>query len=208
MAKLLNGIMGKASGKIGNVVTGSWKGINYARSYVKPANPNTTAQQNVRESFSTIVFIARAIILSHIREYWDTLVKGKSTSGFAKFVGVNQKLISGTTDYQNIKLATGSLEGLNTLVVEVTQSAGGARITWDEVVATSGALTDSVLIRVYDAERNFVYSQDASYTRDDELGVATIAGVEAGETYYVYVDVYNSDGDWATTVGSRILATT
>ena len=44
-----------ASGKIGNaLVFASWKGIDYARTWVIPENPNTANQQEVRGCFSTL----------------------------------------------------------------------------------------------------------------------------------------------------------
>mgnify|MGYP005852495587 CR=1 FL=1 len=204
MARLKNGILGKASGKIGGIVTGSWKGINYARSYVIPANPKTDSQTAVRGSFATIVFIARAIMLTHIRTYWDNLVKGKQTSGFAKFVGVNQKLISGTTDWENIKLASGSLEGLTSLSLSGSPATEKITATWDQSTATSGDLTDEILITVFDDDKNFVSSNSGTITRDDETGEVDITGLSAFRDYYVYVDVKNSSGDWATTVGQIV----
>ncbi len=44
-----------ARGQIGEaIVFSGWKGIKYARQYVIPANPQTTAQQEVRGVFSTL----------------------------------------------------------------------------------------------------------------------------------------------------------
>lgn len=55
MAKSKDGFFGKLSGKIGNVVISSWKGIPYIKS--KPAgNPsNTKAQQNQRSKFKLVI---------------------------------------------------------------------------------------------------------------------------------------------------------
>jgi hypothetical protein len=45
MSKVNGGLLGTFSGKIGGMVGGSWKGIQYARGYVVPSNPNTDAQK-------------------------------------------------------------------------------------------------------------------------------------------------------------------
>ena len=53
MGRINQGILGGFSGKVGNVVGGNWKGINYMR--VKPAsvaNPKTVGQVNQRTKFS------------------------------------------------------------------------------------------------------------------------------------------------------------
>ena len=47
MGKIAQGILGGLSGKVGNVIGGSWKGIDYIR--IKPssvANPRTVGQVN------------------------------------------------------------------------------------------------------------------------------------------------------------------
>jgi len=53
MAKISKGILGGLSGKVGNVIGGSWKGIDYLR--IKPnrvANPRTEGQVNQRNKFT------------------------------------------------------------------------------------------------------------------------------------------------------------
>jgi len=58
MGKFRNGIMGTVTGKVGNVVGSTWKGINTVRAYAKPSNPQTEKQQQhrmlFREAFQAI----------------------------------------------------------------------------------------------------------------------------------------------------------
>ena len=56
MGKISQGILGGFSGKVGNVIGGNWKGIDYMR--VRPAsvaNPQTEGQVDQRTKFSTIL---------------------------------------------------------------------------------------------------------------------------------------------------------
>ena len=56
MGKISQGVLGGFSGKVGNVVGGSWKGIDYMR--IKPAsvtNPRTAAQVDQRSKFSIVL---------------------------------------------------------------------------------------------------------------------------------------------------------
>jgi hypothetical protein len=56
MGKISQGILGGISGKVGNVIGGSWKGIDYIR--VKPssvANPRTEGQINQRNKFTAVL---------------------------------------------------------------------------------------------------------------------------------------------------------
>lgn len=62
-----------ASGTFGKTLTASkWKGRNYMRQRVIPANPNTTAQQIVRSALGTIAKAAHAVLTSFV----DTLGVG------------------------------------------------------------------------------------------------------------------------------------
>lgn len=59
MGKISQGILGGLSGKVGNVIGGNWKGIDYLR--IKPsevANPRTEGQVNQRNKFTvTLEFL-------------------------------------------------------------------------------------------------------------------------------------------------------
>ena len=56
MGKINQGILGGVSGQIGNVIGGTWKGIDYLR--IKPssvANPRTEGQVDQRSKFLTVL---------------------------------------------------------------------------------------------------------------------------------------------------------
>ncbi|HEY4789403.1 MAG TPA: DUF6266 family protein, partial [Bacteroidales bacterium] len=56
MGVIKQGILGGVAGKVGTVIGGSWKGINYLRSIpTSVANPNTAKQQDQRTKFSTVL---------------------------------------------------------------------------------------------------------------------------------------------------------
>lgn len=59
MGVISQGILGGVSGKVGNVVGASWKGIDYLR--IKPsnvANPRTEGQVSQRTKFALKLFTA------------------------------------------------------------------------------------------------------------------------------------------------------
>ena len=62
MGKIAQGILGGLSGKVGNVIGGSWKGIDYIR--IKPssvANPRTVGQVNQRTKFTATLEFLQAV---------------------------------------------------------------------------------------------------------------------------------------------------
>lgn len=204
MAKLRSGILGKASGAIANVVTSSWKGINYARERVIPANPKSLSQTRVRGTLSAIVLIGRAVKTLFINTYWETLVKGTANSGWAKFVGVNQKAIQKLEDFQNLKLATGNLESLSNLDTSISGALNEVKFTWDDTVVSNGLGSDVVYLHVYIPERNYVYSQSAPYTRASQAGVVSVPDVGSlTGSVYAYATCKNASGSiYSTTQGS------
>lgn len=60
MAKL-QFIKGAITGKLGEFVGAKWKGINYIRTYTKPANPKTQAQMSIRLVFAELSAFASAL---------------------------------------------------------------------------------------------------------------------------------------------------
>ena len=88
MAIIKQGILGGFSGKIGNIVGSSWKGIAIMKT--KPlsvANPKTAAQVAQRTAFSESVTIATQILADVIKPLWDRFSERKS--GYNGFIQYN-----------------------------------------------------------------------------------------------------------------------
>ena len=78
---LIAGMRGRAA----DAVASSWKGIAYVRKYVIPANPNTAAQQLVRNSFASMIPLWRS--LNALMKAWlDTYGIDYQMSGMNVFV--------------------------------------------------------------------------------------------------------------------------
>lgn len=92
MVKVTNIFGDKYSGKVGEAgVFATWKGRQYRRSYVKPANPNTPAQQNVRGSFTNAVDKWHDFNALQKQAY-RPLTSGMVMSGFNLFISRWQKM--------------------------------------------------------------------------------------------------------------------
>lgn len=93
MAKIKAGILSKVSGKVAGVVGGTWKGTNYLRELVKPANPNTPLQQAQRSQMRAVVRCARTLTGDVFKPFLDKFLK--NMSGYNWFVKNNIKKFSG-----------------------------------------------------------------------------------------------------------------
>lgn len=204
MAKLRSGILGKSAGAIANVVTSNWKGINYARERVIPANPKSAGQTRVRGSLAVLVLIGRAVKSLFIATYWETLVRGTANSGWAKFIGTNQKAIQKSLDFENVKLATGDLEPAGSFIATVESGTNDVHIVWDSSVVSNGSLNDLAYAHCYVPERNFMYTQSVSATRSSrtiDVPIPNVAGISG--SIYAYLTFKKADGSlFSTTQGS------
>lgn len=94
MAKIKAGILSKVSGKVAGVVGGTWKGVNYLRELVKPANPNTPLQQAQRGKMSFVVATARQLVGDVLNPYLNKFCK--TMSGYNWFCKENIGRLAGT----------------------------------------------------------------------------------------------------------------
>lgn len=109
MAKIKAGILSKVSGKVAGVVGGTWKGTNYLRELVKPANPNTPLQQAQRGKMSFVVAVARQLVGDVLNPYLNKFCK--TMSGYNWFCKENIKRLGGTP----LKFATAPVLSFGTL---------------------------------------------------------------------------------------------
>jgi hypothetical protein len=168
-----NGILGGFSGKVGPVVGGKWKDIDYMRSYVIPSNPNTPAQQTSRAKFAALVEIARAFLPGLLQPYWDPFYN--SMSGFNKFISYNYSLLSGANSLQAGCISSrGTLESITTPAPVYNTGPGTVVATWDQEVFGNGLLTDTVLILVYNKVTNLVLGINTDAIRDDETATVLV----------------------------------
>lgn len=110
MGTIKKGILGGFSGRVGNVIGGSWKGISYMRSEAQSIkNPRTVLQVENRNKFSACsTFFSRCIALTNIG--WVERADKKSAFNAA----VSYNLKNGGFDDAGIKpeaveLSSGSL---------------------------------------------------------------------------------------------------
>jgi hypothetical protein len=87
MAKVFAPLMSlDASGSLGkSLVFSKWKGINYARRYLIPMNPNTSNQERIRSYFSQAVNSWHAEG-AEVKERWNLAVRGRPMTGFNYYV--------------------------------------------------------------------------------------------------------------------------
>ncbi|HLN75037.1 MAG TPA: DUF6266 family protein [Prolixibacteraceae bacterium] len=145
MAKLVNGILGGFSGKVGTVVGACWKGIDYIRSLAASiTNPRTPAQLEQRARFTLIITFLRSLTAFLRIGFRGAALK---MSAFNAAMAYNVKnAIKGTypnyeIDFTKVLLAQGSLAGALNPAVDST-TPGKVDFTWADNSDQPNAMED------------------------------------------------------------------
>jgi len=198
MGKISQGILGGLSGKVGNIVGGSWKGIDYIR--IKPssvANPRTEGQVNQRNKFT--------ITLEYLQATKDFIKIGyksfatKKTEFNAAMSYVLNNAVGGiapnfTIDYSLALLSRGPLSGVLNPTTDLT-TAGQVSFDWDDNSAEGNAnVTDKAMVLVYNPSKKESISILDGSDRTVGSQVVTIPNTYAGDTVELFMAFVSADG--------------
>ena len=198
MGKIAQGILGGLSGKVGNIVGGSWKGIDYIR--IKPssvANPRTEGQVNQRNKFT--------ITLEYLQATKDFIKIGyksfatKKTEFNAAMSYVLNNAVGGiapnfTIDYSLALLSRGPLSGVLNGTTDLA-TAGQVSFNWDDNSAEGNAnVTDKAMVLVYNPSKKESISILDGADRTVGSQVVTIPNTYAGDTVELFMAFVSADG--------------
>lgn len=190
MARLRSGILGNVRGKVSGVVGGQWKDKNYIREYVKPANPNTSAQQVQRTKMSDCVSFCKSLVGPVFNAYTDKFQK--SMSGFNFFVKRNIAEFDGSVDYSALKLVEGKLFAIDATSFVYITGTPILNIAWTGALGNNGAEGDKVYAAVQDTSTDLWYFPAGEVARvTTSIGVVCPAGLTATNLEcYVWASKY------------------
>ena len=157
MGKISQGVLGGFSGKIGNVIGGSWKGIDYMR--IKPssvANPRSVGQVDQRTKFTAALQFLQPLkdfVKVGYKSYANKMTEFNSAMSYTlnnAIIGISPDFI---VDYSSALLSRGSLPGALNPAVSSTD-AGEVTLVWsDNTLNGTAAATDKSLIALYNPNK-------------------------------------------------------
>lgn len=196
MGKIDQGILGGFSGKVGSVVGGSWKGINYMRVHTKPSNPNSEKQVNQRTKFTLVLNFLKPI--TPFLRVGYKLFTTKQTAFNAAMSQVLLNAVIGETpdsviDFASVQVSRGTLTPAQGAIAN--SIPGEISISWvDNSSATMANITDKALVVVYnDTKADAVY-EVAGVTRPTVLQTIAIPAEWIGDSVHVYLGFITEDG--------------
>lgn len=198
MGKISQGILGGLSGKVGNIVGGNWKGIDYIR--IKPssvANPRTEGQVTQRNKFTvTLEFLQanKEFVKVGYKNYAN-----KKTAFNAAMSYVLNNAVVGTfptfnVDYSYALLSRGTLSGILNPTVDFA-TPGQVSFTWGDNSAEGNAnTTDKAMLLVYNPDK-----KESIYILDGADRIAggqtlTIPSTYSGDTIHMFMAFVSLDG--------------
>lgn len=129
----MNLLKAKYDGKVGQTVGSKWKNQATLRTYSKPSNPNTAAQQVVRSAFASITSFV-ALFADQIK-YLNAL----DTSGMSvrnAIIKLNKDKMNGSTiDFSTLIVSKGGLQ--KPISAALTNDTGTPKFTWGAPTATN-----------------------------------------------------------------------
>jgi len=198
MGKIAQGILGGLSGKVGNIIGGSWKGIDYIR--IKPssvANPRTEGQVNQRNKFTvTLEYLQpnKAFLKVGYKSFATKQSEFNAAMSYVLNNAVTGTAPNFNVDYANALLSRGGLSGVLNPTTDLT-TAGQVSFGWGDNSAEGNAnTTDKAMLLVYNPSKkdSIIILDGAIRTAGSE--VVTIPSTYAGDTVELFMAFVSADG--------------
>lgn len=198
MGKIAQGILGGLSGKVGNVIGGNWKGIDYLR--IKPssvANPRTEGQVNQRNKFTVTLEYLQPNLAFVQKGYKNYAVKMTQFNAAMSYVLNNA--VTGiapnfTVDYTLALLSRGNLSGVLNPGTDLA-TPGEVTFTWDDNSLEGNANpTDKAMLLVYNPSKKESISQLEGVDRTVGTETLIIPSTYAGDTVELFMAFIEADG--------------
>lgn len=197
-----------ASGTIGDSVTfGRWRGVNYARQRVVPANPRTTAQQSQRALVRFVVGAwQRLPVLS--QDAFIAAARNTHMTGYNLFAKRNLISLAGATNASAVVVSPGMGGSIPLANISATGGAGTINVS-----ATVGNLPSGYTLQrvAFVAWRNVdpqAGSIDRFWSGDDTTSpyAFQFTGLASGQ-YHVSAFTVSLDAKGNTLYGAPLTAT-
>lgn len=196
----LNPLITDIRNRMGNSVFSKWKDVNYVREFIPPSNPNTEAQVSVRNAFSRLVEAWKNIGKA-ARESWNANAKGKNMSGYNAFIRKN---------FENMKSDLALMISMPLAEETPANFSAATGTATGEITCTFQPPSEGSKSVTLFTQKLGVPVGQAILARHEQKGAAspvTLAGLEPGAEYHVYVVITEGAYDAAKTVSASVAAT-
>lgn len=184
----MNLLKGNWEGKVGQTVGAKWKNKSTIRTYTKPSNPDTAAQQSVRGVFASITSFV-ALFADQIKYLSALNTAGQSVRN--AIIQANKSMISaGSFSKSNLIISKGGLQKVSGETA--TNTSGVITVTWDAPTATNFTNNAELVVVAVQEASGLVEVLTAAATAETVTGSLTF-DTGAVDIYVYYIDKRGSN---------------
>lgn len=198
MGKISQGILGGFSGKVGNVIGGNWKGIDYMRvKAASIANPQTDGQVYQRSRFSTVLQFLQPLkgfIKIGFHNYAIKMTEFNSAMSYniqKAVIGVYPDFV---IDFDNALISRG---GLTAALNPTSDSpeAGLVQFNWvDNSIDGNARPNDLAMVLAYNPTRNEAVFITNGAARSVGTQTLIVPNQYTGDTVHTFIAFISADG--------------
>lgn len=190
MGKINKGILGGFSGRVGNVIGGSWKGIDYMRSEATSiADPKTAKQLEQRSKFRVAVEFAKQVVpLINIGLKQYATKRSEFNYMVSKICKDWWDDANNNINYPLVQLSAGELSPV--VIDSITFSSGNCVIDFSS--PHGGSDDDLVICSVYNTSDNLWHLFPLSLYVPRSNGRVVFPSSVWGKPNYVYAFCYDA----------------
>ena len=195
MGIIKRGILGGVSGKVANVIGGSWKGIEYLRSMpLSVANPRTTSQVANRDRFKSVTILASEMLTTIVKPLWDRFAV--SMSGYNDFCRTNKNVfIDGTFQDSSLVISRGKMDAPTGLSASENVPQHTFTVSWGtELSDAYASADDEVYIAAIDGDGVFLAAVPGTVKRSVGTVTFIYPATWTSISAYAYVAFRRKDG--------------
>ena len=197
MGTIRKGILGGFSGKVGNVVGASWRGISYIRSLPqKVRNPRTDGQRSQRSKFALALALLKPMT-SFLRTGWKLYAHRQSPMNAAMSHTLAHAIVGTYPDYSvdvsKVLVSRGNLQ--SACSATATVAAGNLTFAWNDNSGIGSAKqTDRALIAVLNLEKGEAITLTDGAERNTETQTVILPANWEGDEVQAYLGFISEDG--------------
>lgn len=189
-------------GKVGQTVGAKWKNKSTIRTYTKPANPDTAAQQTVRGGFASITSFV-ALFADGIRYKSALDTAGQSVRN--AIIKLNKEMVAaGSLTKANLLISKGGLQRPN--VSAAALATGKVSVTFAAPTATNFTNKAKLIVVAVDETDGVVDVFEAAPDAATATGTVDFSGSNDIDVYAYWLDFRGSNKVASTSVYQTITA--
>ena len=197
---IINLLKANYYGKVGQTVGAKWKNLSTLRTFTKPSNPKTEAQESVRSAFKDITsFVALFADLIKYKSALDT--SGMSVRN--AIIKLNKDMISsGTVALDDLLISKGGLQ--KPIGATLTNASGNPKFVWSAPTATNftaNAKAVAVFVNQTDMIVDVVEADVTDLSAESAVDFGTTNTVQG---YLYFIDKRGSNKVASLSVGSHV----